>query len=81
MDSNGRYTVTDVRLTQTPQLSAAGTMTQATVLTFVIGGDNKYTLTFPTQPPAPADVLAAITAQVDYLRAVDAGVAQLNMRA
>jgi hypothetical protein len=56
-------------------------MTQATVLTFIIGGDNKYTLTFPTQPPAPADVLAAITAQVDYLRAVDAGVAQLNLRA
>jgi len=81
MDSNGRYTVTEVRLMQTPQLTASGTVSQTTVLTFIIGGDNKYTLTYPAQPPAPSDIVAAITAQVDYLKAVDAGVSALNLRA
>jgi len=80
MDANGNYTVSNVVIRQAPQLGPTGTVSQATVVSFSVGPHGPFTLTWPTTPPAPADIVAAITARVDEIRGLDTALAQLNQR-
>lgn len=80
MDSNGQYAVSGVSVKQTPQLSQGGTLTQTTIVSFSVGDHGPFTVVFPTASPAPADILAAITNQVDALKQLAGGLATLNQQ-
>ena len=80
MDSNGSYAVSNVIVRQAPMVSAAGTVTQATMVSFKVGSHGPFTLTWPTGAPPAGDIVAAITAQVEQLKALDDGVTLLNQR-
>jgi hypothetical protein len=80
METNGSLAVSGVTVRQAPQVNPDGTVTQATILSFMVGSHGPFTMTWPRTSPAPADLVAAITAQVEQLRALDTGVQQLNQR-
>lgn len=80
MDSNGSYAVSDVIVRQAPIVNPSGTVTQATMVSFKVGSHGPFTLTWPTVTPPAGDIVAAITAQVEQLKALHDGVTQLNQR-
>jgi len=81
MDSNGSYAVSNVIVRQSPQLGPTGAVTQTTVVSFMVGEHGPFSLTWPGPAPAPSDVVAAITAQVERIRALATGIDQLNRTA
>lgn len=78
---NGNYAVQNVSTSQTTRLDATNKPVTFTVVTFFIGSNGPFSLTFAPGQYSSDAVVQNITATVNALKAVDTALAQLNSQA
>jgi hypothetical protein len=81
MNGNGSFTVTNLRVRQSPQLDASGNVFQATLVSFNVGPHGTFTVMFPPGAGSTQAITDAITATVNNIKALVQAIGTLNSQA